>query len=179
MMERMVTERNSGFDQAPQAAYDIALWQLTEQVDESRSFDTKAGVVVTVAAAFAGLFGAAVVSSTMGDVSRAALVAAICGGAAVLGVFGWTMFAFYRTVRPNPWARGPEPRELIERAGRYAEPPVRLWIAEALAESVVVNEVAARDKARWFRRELFGAMALGVLTVVAVLAIALIRAAVD
>ena len=151
----------------------MALWQLTEQVDESRSFDTKAGVVVTVAAAFAGLFGAAVVSSTMGDISHTALIAATCGGVAVLGVFGWTMFAFYRTVRPNLWARGPDPHELIERAGSYAELPVRLWIAEALAESVVVNEVAARDKARWFRRELFGAMALGVLTVVAVLAIAL------
>ena len=50
---------------------------------------------------------------------------------------------------------------------------MRLWIAEALAESIAVNEVAARDKARWFRRELFGAMALGVATVLAVLAIAL------
>ena len=151
----------------------MALWQLTEQVNESRSFDTKAGVVVTVSAAFAGLFGAAVVSTAAGDFGRATGMAAACGGAAVLAVFGWTMFAFYRTVRPNPWVRGPEPRELVDRAAAHGERPVRLWIAEALAESIAVNEVAARDKARWFRRELFGAMALGVATVLAVLAIAL------
>lgn len=154
----------------------MALWQLTEQVNENRSFDTRAGVVVTVAAAFAGLFGAALVSISTGDIERATGLAAACGGIAVLVAFGWTMFAFYRTVRPNPWVRGPDPRELIGRAATHDELPVRLWIAEALVESILINEVAARDKARWFRRELFGAMGLGLVTVLAILAITFARA---
>lgn len=154
----------------------MALWQLTEQVNENRSFDTRAGVVVTVAAAFAGLFGAAVVSTATGDIGRAAGLTAGCGGIAVLVAFGWTMFAFYRTVRPNPWVRGPDPSDLISRAASHNESPVRLWVAEALVESILVNEVAARDKARWFRRELFAAMALGLVTVLAILAITLVRA---
>lgn len=153
----------------------MVLWQLTEQVNENRSFDTKAGVVVTVAAAFAGLFGAAVIGLAAGEVGRATGVAAVPGGIAVLFAFGWTMFAFYRTVRPNPWVRGPDPLDLIDQAATHDESPVRLWIAEALAESVLMNEVAARDKAKWFRLELFGAVALSLTAVVAILAIALVR----
>ena len=171
----MVSDRDNSDAQAPQAAYDIALWQLTEQVNENRSFDTRAGVVVTVAAAFAGLFGAAIVSTSTGDIKSATGLAAACGGIAVPVAFGSTI-CLLPDRQAQPLVRGPDPRDLIGRAASHDELPVRLWIAEALVESVLMNEVAARDKARWFRRELFGAMALGLVTVVAILAITFVRA---
>ena len=131
--------------------------------------------MLSVAAAFAGLFGAAVVSTAAGDFGRATGMAAVCGGAAVLAVFGWTMFAFYRTVRPSRWASGPAARELIEVASEHEEPAVRLWIAEALVDSFIRNEAAAQRKATWFRRELYGAMTGGGVAVLAMLATTLAR----
>ena len=153
---RMVSG-DSAPEQAPQAAYDMALWQLTEQVHANRSFDTRAGAVLTVAAAFAGLFGASL------------------PGAAVLATFGWTLFAFYRTVRPGRWARGPAPQDLIGVAAGHGERQVRLWIAETLVGSIAANEDAAQEKADWFRRQLYGAVALGCAAIAGLVAVALVR----
>lgn len=169
---RMVTEDDAA-PTAPQAAYDMALWQLGEQARANRSFDTKAGVALTVAAAFAGLFAASLVGALGDGPAQPAVVAVLCSGAVVLAAFGWTLFAFYRTVRPVHWARGPEPGDLIEMATKHDEPTVRLWIAEMLAASSRKNEKAAQAKATWFRRELYGAIAQGGATIVGLLVIAL------
>ena len=168
----MVTEDDAA-PTAPQAAYDMALWQLGEQARANRSFDTKAGVALTVAAAFAGLFAASLVGVLGDGPARPAVVAAIACGAAVLAVFGWTLYAFYRTVRPARLAHGPEQRELIAVASTHGEPEVRLWIARTLVASYEANEQTTREKAVWFRRELYGAVAQGSATIVGMLAIAL------
>ena len=169
----MVTDGDAP-QQAPQAAYDMALWQLGEQVQANRSFDTKAGVALTVAAAFAGLFAAALFGALGGGPSRSAGVAGACG-VVVLAVFGWTLYAFYRTVRPARLARGPEPRELVEVAARHGETAVRLWIAGMLAESIAANAEATQEKATWFRRELRGAVVQGGATILGLLLVALTR----
>ena len=171
----MVSDRGESPDQAPQAAYDMALWQLTEQVNENRSFDTKAGVVLTVAAAFAGLFGASLIQVVPGDLDAAAAAAVIGGSAAVLAAFGWTMFAFYLTVAPTRWASGPNATELVEVAERHEESTVRLWVAAAIVDSLAANEDAAARKVRWFRRELYGAMAIGAVSVASLTVAALAR----
>lgn len=161
---------------APQAAYDMALWQLSEQVQANRSFDTKAGAVLTVAAAFAGLFAAALFGVLGGDTSPLAVAAGVCG-AVVLAVFGWTLFAYYRTVRPVRLARGPQSRELIEVAAQHGETAVRFWIAGMLAEAILANEEATQEKAIWFRRVLRGAVAQGGATILGLLLVALTRLA--
>ena len=153
----------------------MALWQLTEQVNENRSFDTRAGVVLSVAAAFAGLFGASLMRVVSDHPAGSEIATVTVSGVAVLIAFGWTMFAFYRTVRPSRWASGPAARELIEVASEHEEPAVRLWIAEALADSFIRNEAAAQRKATWFRRELYGAMSVGGVAVLAMLATTLAR----
>ena len=88
----------------------MALWQLTEQVNENRSFDTRAGVVLSVAAAFAGLFGASLMRVVSDHPAGSEIATVTVSGFAVLIAFGWTMFAFYRTVRPSPGASGPAAR---------------------------------------------------------------------
>ena len=158
---------------APQAAYDMALWQLTEQTNSNRSFDAKAGAVLTAAAAFTGLFGASLAGAV--DVAAARWVAVVFGSL-VLVVFGWTAFAFYRTVGPRPWARGPDARHLIEVAEGHGELSVRLWLAEVVADSFIENEHALRMKARWFRRALYGAIAQCGVTTLGLLAIVVARA---
>lgn len=168
----MVTEDDAA-PTAPQAAYDMALWQLGEQAQANRSFDTKAGVALTVAAAFAGLFAASLAGALDDGLARPAAVAAIACGAAVLAVFGWTLFAFYRTVRPARLAHGPEQRELIAAASAHGEPEVRLWIARTLVASYEANEQTTREKAIWFRRELYGAVAQGSAAITGMLVIAL------
>ena len=169
----MVTEDDAA-PLAPQAAYDMALWQLSEQVQANHSFDTKAGVVLTVAAAFAGLFAASLIGALGEGPSPLAVSAGGCG-VAVLAVFGWTLYAFYRTVRPARLAPGPEPKELVEAAAQHGETAVRLWIAGMLAESILANAEATRAKAAWFRRELYGAVAQGGATILGLLLVALTR----
>ena len=166
---------DSAPEQAPQAAYDMALWQLTEQVHANRSFDTRAGAVLTVAAAFAGLFGASLPGAAGSDPARLAAAAVVASGVAVLAAFGWTLFAFYRTVRPGRWARGPAPQDLIGVAAGHGEVQVRLWIAETLVGSIAANEDAAQEKADWFRRQLYGAVALGCAAIAGLVAVALAR----
>ena len=161
--------------QAPQAAYDMALWQLGEQVQANHSFDTKAGAVRTVAAAFAGIFAASLFGAFGDGPPRPAAVAVVLCGAAVFAVFGWTLFAFYRTVRPARLAHGPEPSELVEVAARHGETAVRLWIAGMLAESIAANAEATQEKATWFRRELRGAVVQGGATILGLLLVALAR----
>ena len=158
---------------APQAAYDMALWQLTEQTNSNRSFDTKAGAVLTVTAAFTGLFGASATGAV--EVEAARWVAVVFGGL-VLAVFGWTAFAFYKTVGPRHWARGPDARRLIEVAGEHEESRVRLWLADVLADSFIENEDALQEKARWFRRALYGAIAQCGATTAGLLAIVVAQA---
>lgn len=151
----------------------MALWQLTEQTNSNRSFDTKAGAVLTVAAAFTGLFGVAIAGAV--DVAAARWVAVVFGGV-ILAVFGWTAFAFYRTVGPHPWAHGPDARHLIEVAERNEESSVRLWLADVLADSFIQNEHALRTKAQWFRRALYGAIAQCGIATLGLLAIVVARA---
>ena len=153
----------------------MALWQLTEQTNSNRSFDTKVGAVLTVAAAFTGLFGASAVGSA--DIGAMSWVTAsvIATGVLVLSAFGWTVYAFYKTVRPRRWARGPDPRRLIEVAQDHDEPRVRLSFAKAIADSFIENESAIEEKARWFRRALFGAIANGGATTAGFLAIVVAR----
>ena len=153
----------------------MALWQLTEQTNSNRSFDTKAGAVLTVAAAFTGLFGASAAGAV--DVGAAYLVtaSAIVGGVLVLSAFGWTVVAFYKTVRPRRWARGPDPRSLVEVAEEHDEARVRLSFARALVDSFIANEDALEEKARWFRRALYGAIASGGATTAGLLAIVVAR----
>ena len=171
----MVSDRGESPDQAPQAAYDMALWQLTEQVNENRSFDTKAGVVLTVAAAFAGLFGASLIQVVPEDPPASVIGIVIACGTAVLAAFAWTLIAFQRTVFPGRWAGGPVPHETLEVAARYTESTVRLWLAAALADSFAANEGLAARKAAWFRRELYGAVTIGAVTVAAIPAVTLAR----
>ena len=166
---------DSAPEQAPQAAYDMALWQLTEQVHANRSFDTRAGAVLTVAAAFAGLFVASLPGAVGSDPARPAGAAVVASGVVVLATFGWTLFAFYRTVRPARWAHGPEPQDLIEVAAGHGEPQARFWIAETLVGSIAANEDAAQEKADWFRRQLYGAVALGCAASAGLVAVALVR----
>ena len=168
----MVTEDDAA-PLAPQAAYDMALWQLGEQAQANRSFDTKAGVALTVAAAFAGLFAASLAGALGGGSARPAAVAVVVCSAVVLAVFAWTLYAFYRTVRLGLRALGPEQRELIAVASAHGEPEVRLWIARTLVASYEANEQTTREKAVWFRRELYGAVAQGSAAIAGMLAIAL------
>jgi hypothetical protein len=66
----------SAKDQALQAAYDIALWQLTKQMRSIEAFGTKAGGALTASLAFAGLFGAGV-ALAIDLKQQASLVAAV------------------------------------------------------------------------------------------------------
>ena len=150
----------SAEDQAPQAAYDMALWQLTEQMRSIEALDTKAGGALTAALAFAGLFGAGV-TLAIDTEQQASLVVAVLVGVLVLGSFVFTVFAFRRAVESISWMHGPLAEHLIEVAGQHGETRVRLWLAERLVASYLQNDDALERKATWFSRALLGAVTQG------------------
>ena len=162
-------------DQAPQAAYDMALRQLTEQMRSIEALDTKAGGALTAALAFAGLFGAGVALAIDTD-QQASLVAAVVVGALVLGSFVFTVFAFRRAVESISWAQGPRDQDLMEVASEHGEERVRLWLAERLVASYLENDVHLERKGQWFARALTGAIVQGFVTTGGLVAIAVAAA---
>lgn len=149
----------------------MALWQPAGQTHSTQSFDTKAGAVLTVAAAVTGLFGASAAGSSDLGSSAWVTVSVMASSAIVLAAVGWTVLAFYKTVKPRRRARGPDPHRLIEVAEEHEESRVRLSFARAIPDSLVENEDAVQEQARWFRRALPGAIASGGGTTVGFLAI--------
>lgn len=91
--------------QAPQAAYDMALWQLTERMRSIEALDNKAAGALTASLAFAGLFGAGVTLAVDTE-QQASLVAAGVVGTLVLASFVVTVFAFRRAVESVSWMQG-------------------------------------------------------------------------
>ena len=166
---------NSSEGQAPQAAYDMALWQLTEQMRSIEALDTKASGALTASLAFAGLFGAGVTLAIDTD-QQASLVAAVVVGALVLASFVFTVFVFRRAVESISWAQGPIAWDLIEVASEHGEGRVRLWLAERLVASYVENDAYLEQKARWFSLALWGAIVQGFVTTGGLVAIVLAAA---
>lgn len=166
---------DSAMEQAPQAAYDMALWQLTEQMRSIEALDTKAGGALTASLAFAGLFGAGATLAIDAE-QRASLVAAVVVGALVLVSFVFTIFAFRRAVESISWMHGPLAANLIEVAGQHDETRVRLWLAERLVDSYLQNDAALERKARWFSLALLGAVAQGFITTGGLVAVAVAAA---
>jgi hypothetical protein len=138
----------------------MALWQLSEQQRSVEGLDTKAGAVLTAALAFVGLFGAIASLAVDTDVSGS-VIAAILGGVAVLVPFGFTLFAFSRAIETTGWLHGPDSRYLIQVASENPEGRVRMWLAERIVESLLLNDDLLRRKARWFSAALVGVILQG------------------
>jgi hypothetical protein len=153
----------------------MAIWQLTEQQRSVEGLDTKAGAVLTAALAFTALFGASASLAVDTDVSGSVL-AAVVGGGAVLVSFAFTLFAFRRAIETTGWLHGPDSRYLIHVASENGEEQVRMWLAERVVESVLLNDEALRRKAQWFSFALLSVIAQGVVAAAGLLAIVVISA---
>lgn len=168
----MTAEESATNDDVPAgaAAFEMALWQLTEQQRSIESLDTKAGFVLTAALALAGLFGASTTLAVDTKVPESA-IAAIVTGALAIGAFGWTLYAFRHAVETTSWMYGPEGQNLIRVASEHAETRMRLWLSERVVDSYLTNQPLLDDKARWFSRAMRGVIVQGVVTSVGVIAI--------
>ncbi len=160
---------------APRVAFDMALWQLTEQQRSIEGLDTKAGNVLTASLAFLGLFALSVTFAADADVVES-IVTAIVSGAAVLALSGWVLFTFRRAIEPARWVHGPEGRYLVEVATRYSEGEVSAWLIERIVDSYEENDDLLTRKTRWLERSLTALVVQGASVTAGLVAVAAVAA---
>ena len=156
---------------APRVAFDMALWQLTEQQRSIEGLDTKAGTALTASLAFLGLFGLSVTLAADADVTES-IVAAIVSGAIVLAAFVWVLVAFRWAIETTNWAHGPDGRYLIEVGTGHTEGEVLEWLIERVVDSYEENDELLQRKAIWFSRMLVAVIAQGIAATIGLVLVA-------
>ena len=129
--------------------YQIALAQYQEQFRRSAGFDTRAGSMMTAAAALAG-FGAIVLRDFWGQtgsvwpIAVAVLLAGAFIAAAVSAISG---------LQPRNWRFNPDPSGLADHlhSPKYEEAGLTVWIGDELTKSVAFNNDVLNVKGRAVR----------------------------
>lgn len=159
----MDEERAAGVEiesvDAVEVLYDLAQWQLQDQMSQVDSMDRKLAAMFTLTAAVIALFTAGLTlrQTALNTESWSLLVV-------VVVLFAANVVCSFLAYRERDWHLNPrlEDMENVARQSGIGENAARYWAAIEMREAVDANESEMRTKRRWLRVS-HGLMALDLL----------------
>lgn len=159
----MTANREAGVEiesvDAVEVFYDIALWQLQDQMSQVDSMDRKLAAMFTLTAAVIALFTAGLTlrQTALNTESWALLIV-------VIVVFAANVVCSFLAYRERDWHLNPRLEDMdgVARQSGIGEHAARYWAAIEIRKAVYANESEMRTKRRWLRVS-HGLMALDLL----------------
>jgi hypothetical protein len=159
---------------AADAAYDVAMRRLDDQMRQIDAIDNKIALVIGTASAIAALF-AGFAATTVEAAETGSLVTGILALASVGLIYGWAAYSAFRAYWFYEWSLRPNWDQLIEFSSTSADGLVKSWIAANCVRSMKENVGQIENKVERAGLAFKLLMAQGLATVAGMLAIVLVN----
>ena len=144
---------------AAEVYYDVALWQLQDQISRIDAMDRKLAAMFTLTAAVLALLsaGLAIGDAVLQTEAWAMLIA-------VITIFGTNVVSSYMAYKDRDWHLEPrlDDMESVSRRSEINADSARYWAAREMRLAIAKNEEEMTAKSRWLRIS-HGLMALDLL----------------